>query len=132
MPLVKQGEFQKSYQECKRVMEEAEIYRRKYFDDIGGYNCNYDVFSDFFYEVDFVYIAAKNAKNKLENMILLAELKSETSVEKCNNYISEMNQVIEQCVQDFQEIYDSFEHNFTFAQKDTFVNYNIYRDRIIM
>lgn len=128
MPLVKQGKFNEYYIKCKEVIEDAERCHNQYFDEYDFYNCGYDPFSEFFYDVDNVYREAVSIKTKLENLLEIAEQKTDASIDKCEKYIIELDEVIYSCIQDFKTVYDMYNGDFTPVEMDTFQNYKIYRE----
>lgn len=128
VPLVKQGKFREYYSRCESVKKMSEQCHNRYFDEYRNYDCMYDVFSEFFYSVDEVYCEAQEVKNGLESLIEFSEQKSQESVEKCKSHIKEMEDVINQCIYDFKRVYDSYNNDFSDAERDTFPNYKIYKE----
>lgn len=128
MPLVKQGKFKEYYNSCEKIKKKLEKYHSLYFDENDYYNCNKEIFSEFFYDVDDIYIEALSLKTKLEDLIKISEQKTEDSIERCNNYIADMEHVIEECKSDFKKIYDSFNGNFSDLEMETLKNYKIYHE----
>ena len=128
MPLIKQGKYKEYYNKCEAVKKKLECSHNRYFHKCGNYNCNYEAFSEFFYSVDDVYREAKDAKIRLEGLVEFSEQKTQESVKRCIMCIEEMEHVMNQCVEDFKSVYDSFYNDFTDVERDTLRNYEIYRE----
>ena len=128
MPLVKQGKFREYYNKCEDIKNKAEECHNQYFNKYGYYNYFGDPFTGYFYIVDDIYKEAILMKNKLESLLEIAEQKTDKSVKKCENYIKDMNEVINLCVKDFRSVYDSYNNGFNDMEKDTFPNYDIYKE----
>ena len=128
MPLVKQGKYKEYYDKCKSIREKNELCHYHYFGKDGNYNSNYEVFSDFFYSVDEIYKEAIATKRGLEGLIEFSEQKTEKSIKKCEDCISEMESVINNCIDDFKLVYDYFGNDFTDAERDTLENFEIMKE----
>lgn len=125
MPLVAQGKFQEYYNEKDRIVEEYNAMHQKYFAD-DFYNPAYDIFSEFFYEVDCIFFEAWNCRNNIQGLINVAEIKTIKAAEKLQNAYIDLNTVIENCKDDFQKIYDMRKRDgFTPIEIASFENYHI-------
>lgn len=128
MPLVKQGKYKEYYNKCKNVQKEMEECHNRYFDENGIYNPSYDVCSDFSYSIDQIYREATATKRGLEGLIEFSEQKTEKSIKQCKMRINEMESVISKCVDDFRSVCESFNNDFTDAERDTFDSLEITKE----
>lgn len=128
MPLVKQGIFKQYYNKCKEIKKNADDCHDEFFDEYGNYASCSDVFSDYFYEVDFIYCEAVKLKTSLETLLEVSEQKTKKSIKKCNQAIKVLDEVIQSCIGDFRSVYDSFNNDFSFKERETFGNYEIYKE----
>ena len=125
MPLVDQGKFQEYYNEKNQIVNEYNAMHQKFFPD-GFFNPAYDIFSDFFYEVDLIFYNAWNCKNNIQGLINVAEIKTTKATEKLQSAYIELNTVIENCKNDFQTIYDIKKRDgFTPMEITSLENYHI-------
>ena len=125
MPLAGQGNFQRCYNEKNQIVAAYEEMHQKYFPD-GFYNPGFDVFSDFFYDVDIVFDRALTCKNNIQAIMNVAEIKTKESMEKLQNAFLELDTVLKNCVADFQMIYNIRKKDgFTPLENDSFGNYKI-------
>ena len=125
MPLVDQGKFQLYYGEKDKIVADYNKMRQQYFLD-GFYNPDYDIFTDFFYRVDFIFIRAFNCKNAIQMLINVAEIKTKESKEKLQNACDELDKILHNCISDFQSIYNIRKKDgFTPIENETFGNYKI-------
>ena len=125
MPLVDQGKFQLYYSEKDKIVADYNKMRQQYFLD-GFYNPDYDIFSDFFYAVDFIFGRALKCKNAIQMLINVAEIKTKESLEKLQNACVELDKILHNCISDVQSVYDIRKKDgFTAIENDTFGNYSI-------
>lgn len=125
MPLTSQGKFQTYYNEKNRIVVDYNKMRQQYFPN-GFYNAAFDVFSDFFYDVDSIFREALNCRNNIQGLINVAEIKTKESAEKLQNACAELDVILKNCVSDFQSLYDIRKKDgFTPIENATFGNYRI-------
>lgn len=127
MTLIKQGIFKKLYNKSRGAIEEARKLHSKYFDEYDNYDCDYDFFSEFCYDIDGVYREAVDTKLKLQNLVETAEQKTDESVKKCKTCIDELDSTIVMCIEDFRNVYGMFNEDFSDMERRTFNNLEIYK-----
>lgn len=125
MSLTKQGKFKEYYQKVEKIKIEYYNCHNKYFDENNYYNYGYDAFSSFFYEIDEVYQDACDVKVKLKSLLELAEIKTDKSLAKINEYIAQMETIKYNCISDFKNVYDVFNNDLSDMERNTLCNYNI-------
>lgn len=125
MPLVNQGKFQMYYNEKENILDDYDRMHQEYFPN-DCYNPAFDVFSEFFYYVDFVFNNACRCKTNIQGLINSAEIKTAKSVEKLQSALVELDGVMNNCINDFQSVYDICKKSgFTKLENESFGNYNI-------
>ena len=125
MPLVAQGSFQRLYNEKDNICIEYQAMLRKYFPN-GNYEAAFDPFSDFFYEIDFIFQRSESCKNEIRVILNRTKIKTLESREKLNQSLNELQIVSNNCIKHFQAIYNSIKNDgFTNLENETFNNYSI-------
>lgn len=128
MPLVKQGKFAEYYNNSESIVEKFKLCHNNNFDEWGNFIVDLDPFSNYFYEVDYIYKDAVELLSKLKSLLEVSETKTKNSVKRCNECIYAIELVISNCIQDFRTVYDLYQGDFTLLEQDSFQNYDIYKE----
>lgn len=127
MPLVKQGKFKEYYKKCEKIKKKAKKCHNYYFDKDGYYT--YDIsYSDFFTDINIVYKKAVSMKSKLKTLMDVSEQKTDKSIRRCEMYIDIMEDVIDSCKQDLNDVYSLYKNNLTDRERETLKMCEIYKE----
>ena len=118
MPTINQRIFSKSIKAFEDLKKEYDDYRQENFnsDDWSDYNPNVDIFSEFVYTADNIYVCALNVVKQLEFIVNNVNITGKREANKYKLMLEDTEKILSDVQESFRTVINGWEQSGTISE----------------